>query len=138
MDGRAFLAVARWLVTENDEAWLRTSAGRAYYALFLEARDALSRWGFGPIPEFQVHSSVRQFFERKGMSDLNLIAIRLRELQLLRNGADYHNDELRSFASPYAIEQAIDGAAEAIDVLLQIDSEAGRRDAAIAAIRQFP
>lgn len=39
LDPLAFLRVAQVLAQEADEATLRTAIGRAYYALFLVARD---------------------------------------------------------------------------------------------------
>jgi hypothetical protein len=63
MDGRAFLAVARELAAGSTAAHWRSSVGRSYYALFLEGRDLLQRWGFTPQRRDPVHSFVR-FSER--------------------------------------------------------------------------
>lgn len=138
MDGRLFLQVARVLAVEDDEASLRTAAGRAYYALFIEARDALMRWGLAPQTQFQVHVRVRELFDRTRVSDLSFIGDKLRELHILRNRADYENDQGSPFDSFFVIEEAIHDAESAIQLLLQIDGESARRDAAIAAIQRIP
>jgi len=50
MDGRAFLGVAQEMALGRTEAHWRAAVGRAYYALMLEGRDFLQRWGFVPPP----------------------------------------------------------------------------------------
>lgn len=138
MDGRLFLAVARSLSAEDDEASLRTAAGRAYYALFLEARDARTRWGLAPVGNVKIHGTVREQFERTGDSSLEFIATRLRELFQLRAQADYENAIPGPFESHFVVEEAVRHAEDAINLLLEIDDEPARRKAAIAAIRRMP
>ena len=50
MRGREYLELAREILPGGTEKHRRGAAGRAYYALFLEGREALARWGFLPIP----------------------------------------------------------------------------------------
>ena len=52
------------------EADWRTAAGRAYYALFIESRDALLRWGFIIRPRDPIHSFVRLTFTRAAHREL--------------------------------------------------------------------
>ena len=72
MQGRVFLDTAKTLLQYDIEDCLRGAAGRAYYALFLEARDALTRWGIAS-PSYQAHSFVRTRFQYSGRPDLKLI-----------------------------------------------------------------
>src|SRR5438046_1963965 len=62
MRGRAFMDVARAMSRASTEAQWRTAAGRAYYGLLLEARDALQRWGFSCLRNDPLHAFVRLRF----------------------------------------------------------------------------
>src|SRR5438552_14087952 len=70
MDGRAFLDIARELNRGGTEAHWRAAAGRAYYALFLEGRTTLERWGFVPGRRDPIHSFVRLRFDYAPDPDL--------------------------------------------------------------------
>ena len=70
MDGRAFLDVAQRLLQASTEADWRSAAGRAYYALMLEGRAALQRWGFTIPRTEQIHRFVRLHFLYAGDSDM--------------------------------------------------------------------
>jgi len=59
MNGRAFLEVARSDVAGPSEAYWRAAAVHAYYALILECRDALLRWGVTIPPRQNVHAFTR-------------------------------------------------------------------------------
>ena len=77
-----FLRVAYALATEDaDEAALRTAVGRAYYALFLIARDKL-----GVVTTEKVHGEVIGILNRRNRTR---IANQLSSLLNLRLAADY-------------------------------------------------
>lgn len=77
-----FLAVARSLAANQREAELRTAVGRAYYALFLLARDKLAVSG-GP----NVHQRV--ITQLRGRPGYRAAADQLDALRRLRVVADY-------------------------------------------------
>jgi hypothetical protein len=78
----AFLRVAQELARQEDEAALRTAIGRAYYALFLSARDKT-----GVTSPRAVHTEViRAVRKRPGHRAL---ADQLDALRRLRVVADY-------------------------------------------------
>jgi hypothetical protein len=135
MDGRAFLTIARLLAGGSTEAHWRSAAGRAYYALLLEGREALRRWGFGAPPRHQVHAFVRLRFSNTPDPDLQFIGRALDRAGHLRNQADYELSPSHWFSSAAKVRQTIHEATTALARLDQIDGDPARRAAAIAAIR---
>ncbi len=138
MDGRQFLNVARRLVQEQDEESWRTAAGRAYYALFLEARAALIRWGVTGIPQFQAHAFVRNRFDYAANFSLKQIGKALEQLGRLRDRADYEIDVTGPFHSYFSTEQAIFKAEGMIDLLDDIEADPAELAAAVAAVLAVP
>jgi hypothetical protein len=139
MNARAFLDVAQELLRGRTEAHWRSSAGRTYYALLLECRDTLERWGFTTPPRDQVHAFVRLRFVYASDTDMQMIGRALEDLGRLRNRADYQLNPSRPFANPVTADQGIQQARQALVRLDQIDADLQRRSAVIAAIRtQFP
>jgi uncharacterized protein (UPF0332 family) len=114
MQGREYLAVAKHLVTRSTEQDWRAAAGRAYYALFLESRDVLRKWGYSPRGREELHSYVRLRYVYCSDSDFKRVGRRLEELVQLRNEADYQIDRPGSFATPKDTRQAIVNAEDAI------------------------
>ncbi len=135
MQGRAFLDVARDMAADTTEARWRTAAGRAYYALMLEGREALQRWGFPTPPRQNVHTFVRLRFRYAADPDLQAIGDALDRLARWRNQADYNLVPSALFASATIAVQAVTRAQRALDLLDRIDRDPVRRAAAIATIR---
>jgi hypothetical protein len=134
MNGRAFLDVARELASRGTSAHWRSASGRAYYALMLEGRDALARWGFVPPPRDNVHVFVRLRFMYTADPDLRAIGYEVEQLGRLRNKADY--DLLaRQFATSADADDAIARVFRALVLLDAIEADLSRRAAAIADIR---
>ena len=135
MDGRAFLDLARELVIGKTEVHWRGAAGRAYYALMLECREALRRWGFTVPPGPGVHGFVRLRYFTANDPDLRQIGRVLERLGKLRNVADYELAAVPSFVSNSKAQLAIADATDALALLDQIDADPARRSAAVAAIK---
>jgi len=139
MLGREYLDLAREILPGGTEKHWRGVSGRAYYAVFLEARDALARWGFVPTRADSVHYFVRSRFNVPAHADLRNIGDVLDALHRLRNKADYDLSALTVFKSATAAQDAIDTATDAIDLLDVIEADPARLAAAVAAIRAaFP
>ena len=139
MQGRAYLDLARELLLGGTEAHRRGAVGRAYYALFLECRDALFRWKFKIPPRDNVHAFVRLRFTYAQNKDLKKIGRVLDDLVIARNRADNDLSALSFFASDTYPKQAVQDAADALALLDAIEADPARRAAAIVAIQKaFP
>lgn len=139
MQGRALVDLAQEIITGDSEVHRRGAVGRAYYALMLECRDALFRWGFKLPPRENVHSFVRLRFTFAGDVDVKGIGMTLEDLVKLRNQADYQLTLVTNFRTNATAQKAIDDAADAIALLDAIDADPPRQAAAVAAIRKaFP
>ncbi|WP_431049045.1 hypothetical protein [Roseateles sp. L2-2] len=79
------LAVARHLWTRNDEASNRSAVSRAYYGVFLRARDLAGISQRHP----KAHQWTREHYEREGELEF---AKRLGTLRRSRNHADYSTE----------------------------------------------
>ena len=133
MRGRQFLELAREIIKGGSERHRRGAAGRTYYALLLECRDALDAWGF-PSPRWDaVHTFVRQRINSTVNGDLRAIYNVLDPLSNLRSRADYHLNA--SFPTTGQVQQTINDATKALQVLDDINADATRRTAAIADIK---
>lgn len=138
MHGRDYLDVARDLAGESTEAKWRTASSRAYYALLLECRDALRRWGI-QILKRDIHAFVKQRFRLVKNADLTSIGTFLEALNELRARADYERGPLPEFKTSQRACSAVQEAADALVLLDSLGSDSARLTAAIAAIRQaFP
>jgi hypothetical protein len=134
MKGRAFLDLARELVAGPTEVHWRGAAGRAYYALMLEGRDALIGWGFSPPGGQAVHAWIRLRFTYAADKDLKQIGDALDLLVQVRNHADYKLAPSTAFASPSRAQDAIRVATKALALLDAVQADAARRAAAVATI----
>ena len=134
MKPRLFLDAAKRQMAVSREENRRTAAGRAYYALLLECRDVLTRWGFVAPRSETVHRFVRLHFYTATIPDLVSIGTHLGIISQWRTKADY---EMTSplFAADKVAFEAISKAENALVLLDAIDGNPGLRTAAIADIR---
>jgi hypothetical protein len=135
MAGRGFLEVAREVVAGTTEYHWRAAVIHAYYALILECRDALLRWGFAVPRRDIMHAQVRLRFTYATDSDLKEIGRALDTLVRERNRASYDLTPGTKYASSTTAQRAIKEASNALDLLDDIDGDANRRAAAIATIQ---
>jgi hypothetical protein len=135
MRGRDFLDTARLLVAGATEPFWRSGTVDAYYALLLECRDTLRRWGFQVPRGPGVHAHVRLQLIYAGDPDLKRIGRVLEQLVVLRNLASYDLTPVWQFASPAQGQAALQKATDTLTLLDQIDGDPTRRAAAIASIK---
>lgn len=134
MQGREFLGPARTLANQPSEAYWRGAAIHAYYAIFLECREALARWNRLPAGRQNIHPAVRLKFTYTTNPDLRKIAVVLESLIILRNLGSYNLGFVFKFTSPGAAQNAIQDATDAITLLDAIEADPTRRAAAIASL----
>jgi hypothetical protein len=136
MRGREFLDLAQELLSSGTHPrhW-RGVVVHAYYALLLECRDAMTRWGLPPLTRQLVHAQVRLRLVYAADADLKWIGFRLEELSKDRNLASYDLRSLPAFASSITPRQDVQRCANAMVRLDAIDKDPGRRAAAVASIR---
>jgi hypothetical protein len=134
MAGRNFLDVARSALLGQSEYYWRAAAIHAYYALFLECRDALMAWGQQPSPGQNIHAWVRLRFAYSSSSELKRIADALDQLVRLRNKASYELAPTPLFSSSTSAQDAMLTAEDTIVLLDQIQADPQRRQAAITSL----
>src|SRR5215831_17158472 len=127
MRGRSFLEVAREVVAGTTEAHWRATVIHAYYALFLECRDALIRWGVTSPPRQNAHSAVRLRFVYASDPDLKRLGDALDKWCRLRNDASYNLSTLPKFATDRLAQDALAEVTTALTLLDAIESDPARR-----------
>jgi hypothetical protein len=107
----------------------------AYYALLLESRDAMTRWGLPPLTRQQLHAQVRLRLVYSTDRELKDIGDALETLGKHRNLASYDLRPLPLFATATDAVDDVKLAAAALAQLDAIDADPARRAAAVASIR---
>lgn len=135
MDGRAFLDVARLLMTTPTEANRRSAVGRAYYAMLNEARAALERWGFlMPAGATIDDDNVSAYIMVPNM-DLLRVVDSVTQLKQNRRIGDNAITGSGVFADDKEAKRLLLLAEIGIDLLDQIEADPTRLEKAIADIR---
>lgn len=138
MTGREFLDTARRLTLLTAEADWRSAVSRTYYALYLECREALRRWGF-VIPQRGSHREVGLRLSVPVNVDLNSIAKVFQRLSSERNRADYDLSRQAIFLVATPSINLLGDARKAIALLDAVEADPARLKQAVADIRAaFP
>ncbi len=119
MDPADFLKTAKLLKTQTEQAHLRTSAGRSYYAALLYFREYFKHLGLEKTkqPSKEAHAFVIQCLQFSNVNECVKAAQYLRDLQQVREDADYHLD--REFSQ----SEAEDAFLKAQKVLSEYEKE---------------
>jgi hypothetical protein len=136
MQGRVFIDVARRNLSGGTESFWRAAAGRAYYAIMLEARDVLARWGLQPPPRNNIHYFVQSRFNVGPDPGVLTIGATLNRLKGLRTGADYDLSALPKFRTDVAAIDAVQKAEEAIQLLDVLIADLPRQKSVAADMRK--
>ena len=98
MDPSEFLKTAELLKSQTEQAHLRTSIGRSYYAVFLYFRERFRRLGLEKTkhPGRDEHAFVIQCLRFCGVTEGVKASQYLNDLQQVREDADYHLDRIFS------------------------------------------
>jgi hypothetical protein len=134
MRGSAFLDLARNLTSGPSEAYWRAAVIHAYYALMLECRDALKRWGRSVPPRQNVHAWVRLQFAYASASDLIAIGGTLDTLVRARNQDSYDLDLLSTTLWAQRGAHSVSAVQDSLRLLAEIEADSSRRTTAIAAL----
>ncbi|HEY1380216.1 MAG TPA: hypothetical protein VGF55_25665 [Gemmataceae bacterium] len=127
--------MARELAQEPTEAHWRSASGRAYYALLIELRDAMTNWGLSrPLPS-QVHQLVYRRLFVPTDPDMKQIGIWFDRLRTARVRADYETWALAEFGTDAGAKWAVQRADDALKLLDAIEADPPRRDAIAAEIK---
>ena|SRR5436190_1871088 len=135
MQGRTFLDQARDSLPGTKPRQRRAAIIHAYYALLLECREAMIRWGLPTLQRLQVHSQVRLRLIYSTDAELKDIGDILERLGQHRNEASYNLSDQLMFNTPAAATTNVQKAVDAIARLDAINADPARRAAAIASIR---
>src|SRR5260370_40485617 len=99
MRGREFLDQARESLPGTLPRQRRNAIIHAYYALLLECRDLMIRWGLPLLSRQQVHSQVRLRLIYSSAADLKPVGRALERLGRRRNLSSYDLLDLPLFAA---------------------------------------
>ncbi|MFO0842683.1 MAG: hypothetical protein U0797_09860 [Gemmataceae bacterium] len=133
MRAKDFLDLGRQVVQGATEAQWRAGVIHAYYALLLECRDALARWG-RTTQHRDVHRQVRLALLYARDRDLHSIGRALEDLSRHRTHASYDLNPVAQFSSPTKARGWVQDAADALALLDALDADPARRAAAIASL----
>ncbi len=94
MLGDEFIAVATQLLTNQNEARLRSAVSRAYYGVYHTARGFIQSLDV-IIPKYDSHDKLWWCFQEAGEPETRVVANGLNLLRRERNFADYDFDDRR-------------------------------------------
>lgn len=103
-----------------EEAALRGACGRAYYAAFVVARDALER--AGQHLDDAPHQAVPSFLKASSITSLQNAGSLLGSLRLTRNSADYEAGMRAVRGAPFNTLRAARAIVQAKEIISSIDT----------------
>ena len=134
MRGRDFLQPVRVNVRGGSEPFWRDAVVGAYYALFLECREALARWRHSLPPKQNVHATVRMAFVFAKDPTLKAIGYALERLSNARNDAHYDIRPSPSFTTMKHAQNMVQRCDDALALLDALEADPARLQQAIASL----
>ena len=123
MRGRDFLDLAKELLPGTASRHWRAVVIHAYYAILLECRDAMERWGLPALTHQQVHAQVRLRLVYATDPDLKKLGRGLEFLVPYRNRASYDLRPSLDFSSSKLAQSVVQDATSLLAILDSIDND---------------
>lgn len=123
MTGKDFLAFAKTICSDDNEAARRSAVSRSYYALFHQVRSIVVSAGIRVEKDATAHMKLVRYLKetgKDGIYDVKFVGEKLEDLRVTRNAADYDLDDTNFNKNTCVLQYAL--AESSCKKLLSINS----------------